>query len=489
MYSASAEFQNLIKQKERTFIYSGSIVTTGGTTYSFDGSDIRSGKITRSICGDKLEVGTVYSSELNIDLMMNISRYELYGGIIDLTIKLDGAADEIPMGKYIISEVNQSIDRIQIKAYDYMIKFDNVKFDPTSNTAIQLPYAWLSAACTACNVTLGNTSDQIKVMPNGRRNIGYADVVTDVKTWRDVIGYISAVLGGYAYIGRDQKLYIGSYKDTEDDTIPSNFRYSSNLSDFKTTYNGIYSVYKESAVQEYTDNTNESGLVLDLGANPFMQFTATANRMSAIQEIIDVWDGIYYVPFSSAMPANPLYDVGDVLKFTGNQASDDIGVITEIVYTIGGQMNVTCSGENPRLAEAKDRFSKSIAGLESEYSNTRNIGNRDFWIISTTNTRALSVAGTEVQIAEIEWQQNTYAQDIDMILTIDAELSATAKVTLRINVDDSQDYEISIVTEKALKGTRPFHGSNPRMVTGKGKHTAKVYMTVVDSALTVGDLT
>jgi len=489
MYNASATFQNLIKADERMFTYSGSIVTTGGNTYDFDGDDIRSGKIARSICGDKLEVGTVYSSELNIDLMMSTSRYELYGGIIDLAIKLDGAADEIPMGKYIISEVNQSIDRIQIKAYDYMIKFDNVKFDPTSNTTIQLPYAWLSQACTACGVTLGTTSAQIEAMPNGRRKTGFADSVADAKTWRDVLSYITAYFGGYAYIGRDGYLYIGSYGSNSADTVHSNFRYTSNLSDFRTTYDGLYATYKNDGVQEYVSNSNTGGLVLDLGTNPFLQFTNQTNRLEALQEIIDAWNGVYYVPYSSDMPLIPTYDPGDVLTFVDNQAGAyDYGAITEITYNIGGTMSVTCSGDNPRLAAAQDRFTKTIAGLSSDYNNGQEVGGKNFWLLHTENTSALTVGLTKTKVAEIEFKQTVDVQRIGLMFCCEGLLSATAVVDIEITIDDNPSYTFAVSNGKTIKGTRDFERNCGFRITDKGTHTAKVYITVTDNSLKWGDL-
>ena len=347
MYNASADFKTKIKQHERMFEYSGSIVTDNDT-YDYVGGDIRSGKITRAISGDKLEIGTVYASELNIVLGLSISRYELYGAEIDLSIKLVGASDVIPMGIFTISEVTQTQDRLNIKAYDAMIKFEKVKFVPANHTTIQLPYEWLVEACTACGVTLGSTSAEISALPNGNRKTGFADVVADADTWRDVLSYLGAYLGCYMYIGRDGLLYVGTYGSVAVDTVRSSFRYSSNLSDYKTTYDGIYNVYKDGGIQEYVSNTNTGGLVLDLGTNPFLQFTDQSNRLSALQEIIDTWNGIYYVPYDSDMPMIPIYDPGDVLEFTGNQAEQyDIGAITEIVYVIGGQMHVTCSGDNP----------------------------------------------------------------------------------------------------------------------------------------------
>jgi hypothetical protein len=233
--------------------------------------------------------------------------------------------------------------------------------------------------CTACGVTLGSTSADIGALPNGNRKTGFADSVSDVQTWRDVLGYLGAYLGAFAYIGRDNKLYMGVYSSTSSDTVPSSFRLTSNLSDYRTTYDGLYAVYKEGGVQEYVSNTNSGGLVLDLGTNPFLQFTDSTNRQDALQEIIDAWNGVYYVPYDAEMPLVPIYDPADVLTFTDNQADAyDHGAITEITYTIGGTMHVMCSGDNPRLSSAQDRFSKTIAGLSAEYNNGQQVGEKTF---------------------------------------------------------------------------------------------------------------
>ena len=488
MYNASADFKTKIKQHERMFEYSGSIVTDNDT-YDYVGGDIRSGKITRAISGDKLEIGTVYASELNITLGLSISRYELYGAEIDLSIKLVGASDVIPMGIFTISEVTQTQDRLNIKAYDAMVKFEKVKFVPANHTTIQLPYEWLVEACTACGVTLGSTSADISALPNGNRKTGFADVVADADTWRDVLSYLGAYLGCYMYIGRDGKLYTGTYGSVAVDTVPSSFRYSSNLSDYRTTYDGIYNVYKDGGVQEYVANSNTGGIVLDLGTNPFLQFTEQENRLSALQEIIDTWDGIYYAPYDSDMPLIPIYDPGDVLEFTGNQAEQyDIGAITEIVYVIGGQMHVTCSGDNPILASAQDRFTKTVAGLSSDYNNGQEIGGKGFWMLHTENTSALTVGNSKTQVAEIEWRQTVDVQQIGLVFTCEASLSATAVVDILITVDDSEDYEFEYTSEKTLKGKRPFARTCAFRVTGKGTHTAKVYMKVTDNALKWSDL-
>lgn len=489
MYSASAEFRNLIKQKERTFIYSGSITTKGGATYDFEGKDIRSGKIVRSISSsDALEIGTVYASEFDCELALSVNRYELYGGTITLSIEIEGASDVIPMGIFTIAEANQTSDRLQIKAYDDMVKFGDVDFSASLNTTIQLPYTWISQACTACGVTLGATAAQIQALTNGIRKTGFADVTADVKTWRDALSYICTALTSYAYIGRDGRLYLGQYGTTPVDTVPASFRYSSGLSDFRTTYDGLYAVYKNDGVQEYVSNSNTGGLVLDIGTNPFLQYSNEQNRKDALQEIIDAFDGVYYVPFKSDIPMNPLYDVGDVLRFVGNQADQyDYGALTEIVLTIGNSMSISCNGDNPILAAAQDRFTKTIEGLNVDYSTGQEIGTKNFWLIHTDVIVDNDIGSTKTLIAQIPFDQKTDVQRMGFMFDCDGTLSVSAVIKVEMTVDDelvwTEEY-----TDRRLAGKVPFPHNMGQRITGKGSHIAKVYMTVTDSKLKWSEL-
>lgn len=496
MYTASADFLTILKSNIRKFKWSGSIVTVGGTTYDFDtdkdteDGKIVSGSITRGISSQTLNIGTVYAGSLSIEVILpGVSRYELYGGIINIECSLDGASDVIPMGIYTISEANQTADHISLKAYDNMIKFAENDFFATSHVNIQSPYTWLSEACAAAGVALGNSRAEVTAMANGNRNTGFADSVADVKTWRDVLSYMAAYLGGFAYIGRDGSLYIGYYEGLADDSIPPSFRYSSNLSDFRTTYNGLYATCKEEGLQEYVYNTNADGLVLDIGTNPFLQFTDQGNRLAALQEIIDKWDGIYYVPYSAELPLAPIYDPGDVLAFTGNQADIyDIGAITEITYNIGGSMPVKCAGDNPLLAAAQDRFTKTIAGLSSDYNNGQEVGGKNFWLLHTENTSALTVGSTKTKVAEIEFKQTVDVQRIGLMFCCEGLLSATAVIDIEITIDDNPSYTFTVSNGKTIKGTRDFERNCGFRITGKGTHTAKVYITVTDNSLKWGDL-
>lgn len=492
MYSASAQYNTAITSDSVELAWNGSVTTKGGNTYTFTKDDLSpgSGSITRTISTQSLKIGTVFASRLSVELILpGVSRYELEDAEITITNKVTGASDTIPMGVFTVSKASQALDHINISADDNMIKFEKVPFVPAANTLIQTPYAWLSDACTACGVTLGTTSAQIQIMPNGTRKTGFADVVADVKTWRDVLSYMATYLGGFAYIGRDGKLYIGHYKAAASSTVSQFLRYSSALSDYRTTYDGLYAVYKAEGVQEYVSNTNSGGLVLDIGTNPFLQFTNATNRQEALQEIIDAWDGVYYVPFSSGMGVMPIYDPGDVIQFTGNQADQyDYGVITQITYYFNDDMTITCAGDNPLLADAQDRFSKTVAGLSKDYNNGAEVGGKNFWLLHTENTTSISVGSTKTEVAEIEWNQTVDVQRMGFMFTCDGDLSATAIVKILITVDDSASYEFEVTESKSLLGKRTYNATCGYRVSGKGTHTAKVYMTVTDSPLLWGDL-
>ena len=492
MYSASAQYISAITSDTVELGWSGTITTVGGNTYTFTKDDISpdSASITRQISSQNLKLGTVFASSLSLELILpGVSRYELYGASITISNTVTGASDVIPMGEFTIISATQTADHINITASDNMIKFAGENFNPALDNFIQSPYAWLLEMCSACGVTLGNTQAEIEALPNGLRKTGFADCVTDAKTWRDVLSYLAIYLGSNATIGRDGYLYLIQYSSTSVETISEVFRYSSDLSDYRTTYDGMYAVYKNDGVQEYVSNTNTGGIVLDIGTNPFLQFTDSQNRQDALQEIIDMWDGIYYVPFNSEAGIIPILDPGDVITFTGNQADVyDYGAITQITYNFNGSMKVVCTGDNPILAEAQDRFTKTISGLESDYQNGQETGDKDFWLLFNTNTEAITVGSTEVLVTEIEFEQKTFAQNVEMILTADAVLSETAVVNVRVVVDDEAELEMSVTEDKSYKGEREFHCSNPQKIYGEGLHTARVYMTVTDSPLIWSDL-
>ena len=499
MYGVSATFKDYIKRQTVDYEWFGTIVDLEGTSYELTDENLvqNSGKITKRCSTEKLEIGKTCAAELEMNLFLDVDRYTLFGAKIDLGFRLFEGVDEedlpvtedVPMGKFTITECNQSNGQLSLLAYDDMMKFEDEHFSASLHNQILYPYEWLVMLCEDCDVELGMTEAEITGLCNGNRPTGFADSVSNVSTYRDALGYLCSYLGSFAYIGRDGKLYLTHYTTTPVDEITASDRYSSELSDFRTTYDGLYATYKDGGVQEYVSNNNSGGLILDLGTNPFLQFNNDVNRQAALQEIIDSWNNVYYVPYESMIPIMPHYDLADVLTFTGNQASThDIGALTEIICTLGGKMSIVCGGANPRLTETQDRFTKSVAGLSADYNNGQEVGTKNFWLLHTENTGQLTVGSTWTQVAEIEFKQTTDVQRLGTVFSCEAVLSATSTVEVRITIDDEEAYRYDIKEEKMMKGTRIVPSSKAFRVTDKGTHVAKVYMKVTDNPTLWGDL-
>ena len=236
MYPVSDAFLQAIESNSRKYHWSGTITTVNGVSYPFENKDIvkGSGYITRQCCSStEIELGTVYAAEMGISLFSDIDRYTLDDAEVRLYFHLilaDGTEETIPMGVFEVSEANRHIKTLELKAYDYMLRFDkNLQLNATSGMA----YNFLLAACTACKVEMAQTKEEIEALPNAKETLGiYAE--NDMETWRDLLYYVAQVLGCICLINREGKLQLVPYSDTAVITIPQRERFSSSYSDFVT---------------------------------------------------------------------------------------------------------------------------------------------------------------------------------------------------------------------------------------------------------------
>ena len=126
MYQVSQAFLNAIKENTRKYYWDGMLTTTAGTVINFDEGDIvkGSGSISSQCCANtEIELGTVYSSELNITLLSEVDRYTLEDAIIEIYFHLQlpgGTYETVPMGIFEVSEANRTGKCLELKAYDYM---------------------------------------------------------------------------------------------------------------------------------------------------------------------------------------------------------------------------------------------------------------------------------------------------------------------------------------------------------------------------------
>ena len=428
MYPVSEAFLQAVQENTRRYYWTGEIRTKGGAVYPFGYEDIvkGSGYITAQCCGSaEIELGTVYAAEMGITLFSQIDRYTLEGAEVRLSYHLritDGSFEEVPMGIFEVSEANRTAHCLELKAYDYMLRFEKSfnGFETMGNA-----YAFLDLCCKACSVELAHTKDEIEAMPNGAELLSvYPE--NDIGTYRDVLYFVGQVLGGFFCINREGKLELRKYGRSPVMEVKSRHRFTSSFSDFITRYTAVSSTNLRTQTAEYYALEQDDGLTMNLAVNPLLQFGLEETREELCRNILADISVVDYVPFDSSTIGNPALDLGDVLTFTGGQADGaQIACITSSNCKIGGKHTLKCVGKNPRLAQAKSKNDKNISGLLNQIEAGK-IGIHTF-----TNASAFTVAETDVKIITIEFatSEDNHAQFFGSVI-VDVEADAVERTAL-----------------------------------------------------------
>ena len=409
MYPVSETFLQAVQGNTRKYYWTGKITTAGGVEYPFTQEDIvkGSGYITAQCCGNsEIELGAVYAAEMGISLFMDIDRYTLEDAKVELTYHLrlaDGTYEEVPMGIFEVSEANRTAHVLELKAYDYMLRFDRAF---NGFETIGTAYGMMALCSTACGVELAQTQAEIEALPNGSELLSiYPE--NDIETYRDVLYFTAQVLGGFYCVNRDGKLEFRQYGEIPVMAIQQKHRFSSSFSDFVTRYTAVSSTNLRTQTSEYYALETDDGLTMNLGANPLLQFGLEETREELCRNILTSLSVVNYVPFDSDTIGNPALDLGDVLTFSGGQAdAQQITCVTSFTVKIGGRQSLKCVGKNPRLSQAKSKNDKNISGLLNQIEAGK-IGIHTF-----TNASEYSIGETDVRIISIEFasKEENHAQ-------------------------------------------------------------------------------
>ena len=265
MYPVSDAFLQAVQRKTRHYYWTGKITTTGGAVYEFGPEDIvkGSGYISAQCCGSsEIELGTVYAAEFGISLFSSIDRYTLKDAKVELFYHLelaDGSYETVPMGIFEVSEANRKVRTLELKGYDYMLRFER---NFNGFETIGTPYDFIALSCKACKVEMAQTKDQIEAMTNGTQVLSiYTE--NDIETYRDCLYYVGQVLAGFFVINREGKLELRKYGMSPVQTYEAKHRFSSSFSDFITRYTAVNSTNRRTEIAEYyaleTDDAKKPG--------------------------------------------------------------------------------------------------------------------------------------------------------------------------------------------------------------------------------------
>ena len=341
--------------------------------------------------------------------------------------------ESVPIKPFTIDEANHSKNGISIKAYDSMRDFDKPFNMATSSGSL---YDFAALACQVCGVTLGLTEVQMQALPNGTETLAlYPN--NDCETWRDLISWIAVSLGGYACINRNGALEFRVWHDTADIEMDVNDRsVGGSWSDFTTYYTGLSIVNIEDETTSYYSVDPDTGLTMNLGSNPLMQYGSNETKTRQRMAILNALQSFVYVPFNSSGYLDPCFDLGDVVEYTdGLAGASSICCIHKMEYKYSKGMSLVGFGKNPALFGAKSKTDKNIAGLLSKSSENENI------TYTFTNSNELEIGEDEqtsilkIRFATINPKTIKLFHEIDFDLAIE-DPDGDAEITAYYYLDD-----------------------------------------------------
>lgn len=260
---------------------------------------------------------TIQLNNINNEINLENKKVKAFAGVED---------EYVPFGTFTIQkpENNEVKQTSQVIGYDYMSKFD-VEYVDNNTYPIALQ-DFFENLCIQVGLEAGSTS-----IVNGNYQV-QGNPFTNHETCRTVLSSIAQLAGGFAKIGRDDKVYIVNLQDMPEtnniDTLDGN----NYKDDF--TKNNMYGeinslvialdddVEGENNFRRDSESIEENGLTEVVISGNFFLINET-ERNKVIDAIWNVLKGKHYLPFKVTYYGYPWLDSGDNIK---------VADIKDIVY-------------------------------------------------------------------------------------------------------------------------------------------------------------
>lgn len=297
------------------------ITTKEGRNYSISDDELRGGTLKiekKSVSGSSFDIGECYINNATITIIDKANKYSdnfnnaemsIFFGVRNASLGLD---EEIQLGKFIIptDTTIRKIASIQLVGDSVLSKLD---MSINGVTTSGKPYALVSWCCDICGVELALTEAEFNALSKNTDYTFYITEESSIETYRDVIMYVSQIIGGFATDTNDGKLTFKTYTvsnptfNINNDTIAS-----SKLGDSSYKLDGMTIQFNNKVV--YIQGDNNSVYTLGLESNPLFE-----NLDEDLVVIIcnNIWEQLKDLTFRSfdfQYNGNPAIECGDILN-------------------------------------------------------------------------------------------------------------------------------------------------------------------------------
>lgn len=382
-----------------------------------DGSDETSGAVT---------VGSTVAASVTVYLEKSQVDHVFADRVlhIEMGMDLDGEEQWFDMGDYTVTDVQNDDDTVTVVAMDRMVsdldtefeEFEGLDFDSADGVSAK---AFLQAVCLRFGLT---------VDLDGLEDHVLKDFSPEGCTYRQLIGFVAAMYGKFARIGRSGHLQLAWYRNVDVLITPDDY-YEDGLQ--KGSYDFVVSwvkCYNEALEETLTEGNEEADQGIYFSC-PWMNYDLLASLWKNLE-------GFHYAPVSELrFFGDPRLELGDaprLLCLDGNiyrvpimgiTQEWDGGLMTSI--TSIGQLK-SSSMEGPVQRESKRAVAKILKrtdGIEMSVESAQNE-------ISHLQLRAdeieAAVADTQGNISELQQSAGEIVAKVDGALGDVAQMQILA---------------------------------------------------------------
>lgn len=320
------------------------ITTKKGRNYSISDDELRGGTVKiekKSVSGSSFDIGECYINNATITIIDKENKYSdnfnnaemsLFFGVKNASLGLD---EEIQLGKFIIptDTTIRKIASIQLVGDSILSKLDK----PINGiTTTGKPYSLVSWCCDECGVELALTESEFNALSNNSSYMFYITSESSLKTYRDIVMYVSQIMGGFATDTNDGKLTFKVYNSSNkvfninNDTIAS-----SKLGDSSYKLDGISIEFNGKTI--YINGDANSDYLLELESNPLFD-SLDEELVSVICN--NIWlqlKDLTFRGFNFQYNGNPAIECGDIMT---NSVRGISSYITSTTWVYHGKSSV-----------------------------------------------------------------------------------------------------------------------------------------------------
>lgn len=346
---------------------------------------------------DGFSIGSAVSKSLELTLSTNNTIYSNSIVKVEIGLNVGSKIEYVLMGYFNIDDIEKTDYSIKLTCFDNMMKFEKPYFSKLGKTASLKNIVNELSQITGVEFTGSLPSYNLNKLE------GF--------TCREVLGFISSLCAGNAYITRDGKFTINTLKTIDYSITDENYI------DLKTEEN----IYKIGAV---TCKINEKELTKGTLSNSSMEVTFENPWVndSILTDIYNKLKSIEYVGYSMKWQGDLSLDVGDIISFTDHKGvKRNIPILSQKFNYNGG-----LTSEIGAKGESKNK---------NEFNSTGNLSNK----VNRVVTELLIVNEALINKADIEELKAVNATIDNLIaenVTITGKLTAIEGEfgTLKANV-------------------------------------------------------